>query len=158
MGESRESLGRQDRLRYWHNRRHKEGVRMANVSATTSYNPILPLVGRILIGLIFLVAGVRKVMGFAGAVAYLGKLGFPAPEVMAVIAIIIEIGGSILLIVGWRTRWAAWLLVLFVVVAAFAAHRFWGITHAGQFRNPMNPFLKNLSVVGGLLFISTLCP
>ncbi len=76
---------------------------MTNVSATTSYNPILPLVGRILIGLIFLVAGIRKVMGFAGAVAYLTKLGFPAPEVMAVIAIIIEIGGSILLIVGWRT-------------------------------------------------------
>jgi putative oxidoreductase len=76
---------------------------MTNVSATTTYNPILPLVGRILIGLIFLVAGVRKVMGFAGTVAYLTKLGFPAPEVMAVIALIIEIGGSILLIVGWRT-------------------------------------------------------
>src|SRR5258708_39512155 len=105
---------------------------MTNVSATTSYNPILPLVGRILVGLVFLVAGVRKVMGFAGAVAYLTKLGFPAPEVMAVIAIIIEIGGSLLLIVGWRTRWAAWLLALFRGVAAFAAHRFLGITHAGQ--------------------------
>src|SRR3979490_433140 len=112
---------------------------MTNVSATTTYNPILPLVGRILIGLIFLVAGVRKVMGFAGTVAYLTKLGFPAPEVMAVIALIIEIGGSILLIVGWRTRWAAWLLVLFVVVAAFAAHRFWGTTARGKASNHKNP-------------------
>jgi putative oxidoreductase len=131
---------------------------MTNVSATTTYNPIIPLVGRILIGLIFLVAGVRKVMGFAFTVAYLAKLGFPAPEVMAVIAIIIEIGGSILLIVGWRTRWAAWLLVLFVVIAAFAAHRFWEITDAGQFSNQMNHFLKNLSVVGGLLYVATFGP
>jgi putative oxidoreductase len=131
---------------------------MTNVSATTTYNPIVPLVGRILIGLIFLVSGVRKVMGFAGTVAYLTKLGFPAPEVMAVIALVIEIGGAILLIVGWRTRWAAWLLVLFVVVAAFAAHRFWEITDAGQFYNQMNHFLKNLSIVGGLLYVATFGP
>ena len=131
---------------------------MTNVSATTTYNPILPLVGRILIGLIFLVAGVRKVMGFAGTVAYLTKLGFPAPEVMAVIALIIEIGGSILLIVGWRTRWAAWLLAVFVVVAGFAAHRFWEITDAGQYSNQMNHFLKNLSIVGGLLYVATFGP
>ena len=131
---------------------------MTNVSATTTYNPILPLAGRILIGLIFLVAGVRKVMGFAATVAYLSKLGFPAPEVMAVIALIIEIGGSLLLIVGWRTRWAAWLLVLFVVVAAFAAHRFWEITDAGQYFNQMNHFLKNVAIVGGLLYVATFGP
>ncbi len=131
---------------------------MTNVSATTTYNPIIPLVGRILIGLIFLVAGVRKVMGFAGTVAYLSKLGFPAPEVMAVIALVIEIGGSLLLIVGWRTRWAAWLLVLFVVVAAFAAHRFWEITDAGQYFNQMNHFLKNVAIVGGLLYVATFGP
>ena len=131
---------------------------MTNVSATTSYNPIVPLVGRILVGLIFLVAGVRKLMGFAGTVAYLAKVGFPAPEVMALIAIIIEIGGSLLLIVGWRTRWAAWLLVLFVVVAAFAAHRFWEINDAAQFSNQMNHFLKNLSIIGGLLYVATFGP
>src|SRR5258708_24740586 len=104
---------------------------MTNVSATTSYNPILPLVGRILIGLIFLVAGIRKVMGFAGAVAYLTKLGFPAPEVMAVIAIIIEIGGSILAIGRLRPPWAAWLLVLVGGGAAFAAPRVFGSPPAG---------------------------
>ena len=131
---------------------------MANATTTTTYNPIIPLVGRIFIGLIFLVAGVRKVMGFAGTVAYLSKLGFPAPEVMAVIAIIIEIGGSLLLIVGWRARWAAWLLVLFVAIAAFAAHRFWELTDPGQFNNQMNHFLKNLSLIGGLLYVATFGP
>src|SRR3989449_11664761 len=99
---------------------------MTNVSATTSYNPILPLVGRILIGLIFLVAGVRKVMGFAGTSAYFAKLGFPAPEVMAVIALIIEIGGPLLPIVGWPTPRAAGVLALFRGRGAFAADRVWG--------------------------------
>jgi len=131
---------------------------VTNVSAATPYNPIVSLVGRILVGLIFLVAGVRKVMGFAGAVAYLTKLGFPAAQAMAVIAIIIEIGGSILLIVGWRTRWAAWLLALFVVIAAFAAHRFWEVSDPGQFNNQLNHFLKNLSIVGGLLYVATFGP
>src|SRR2546425_10201251 len=120
--------------------------------------PANPITFRILIGLIFLVAGVRKVMGFAGTIAYFAKLGFPAPEVMAVIALIIEIGGSILLIGGWRTRWAAWLLALFVVIAAFAAHRFWELPHPGRFNNQMNHFLKNLSIVGGLLYVATFGP
>ncbi len=128
-----------------------------SATATTTYNPIMPLVGRILIAAIFLVAGARKVMGFAGTVAYFTKLGFPAPEVTTVIAIIIEVGGSILLIVGWRTRWVAWLLALFVLIAAFAAHRFWEFD-AAQYANQMNHFLKNLAIIGGLLFVASFGP
>jgi putative oxidoreductase len=96
-------------------------------------------------------------MGFAGTVAYFTKLGFPAPEVVTVIAIIIEVGGSILLIVGWRTRWVAWLLALFVLIAAFAAHRFWEFD-AAQYANQMNHFLKNLAIIGGLLFVASFGP
>jgi len=131
---------------------------MTNVSATTSYNPIVPLVGRILIALIFLVIGIRSMMGFPGTVGYLGKLGFPAPEAMAVIKIIIEIGGGVLLIVGWRTRWAAWLLVLFMVIATLAGHRFWEMTDPGQYGNQLNHFLKNISILGGLLYVATFGP
>jgi putative oxidoreductase len=131
---------------------------MTNVRATTTYNPIIPLVGRILIGLIFLVVGIRSTMVFAGTLGYLGKLGFPAPEVMAVIKIAIEIGGGVLLIVGWRTRWAAWLLALFVVIATLAGHRFWEMTDPGQYGNQLNHFLKNLSIVGGLLYVATFGP
>jgi putative oxidoreductase len=125
-----------------------------NTTATTTYNPIVPLVSRILIAAIFLIAGAGKVMKFAGTVAYLTKLGFPAPEVMTVIAIIIEVGGAVLLIVGWRTRWVAWLLALFVLIAAFAAHRFWEF-EAAQQANQMNHFLKNLAIIGGLFYVAT---
>ncbi len=125
-----------------------------NTTATTTYNPIVPLVGRILVAAIFLIAGAGKVMRFAGTVAYFTKLGFPAPELVTVIAIIIEVGGSILLIVGWRTRWVVWLLALFVLIATFAAHRFWEFDAAQQ-ANQMNHFLKNLAIIGGMFYVAS---
>jgi putative oxidoreductase len=124
---------------------------------TPAYNPMLPLAGRLLMATIFLVAGIRKVLGFAGTVGYFTKLGFPAAEVFTVIAIIIEIGGAILLIAGWRTRWVAWLLVLFVVIATAMAHRFWEFD-AAQFNNQLNHFLKNVAIIGGLLFVAAFGP
>jgi len=92
-----------------------------------TYHPLVLLAGRVLIASVYLVAGVRKLMGFAGTVGYFTKLGFPAPEFVTVLAIIIEIGGGLLLVFGWKTRWAAWLIALFTLIAAFAAHRFWEI-------------------------------
>jgi putative oxidoreductase len=113
----------------------------------------LPLVSRILIGVLFLVAGIGKAMGYAGTVGYMAKLGFPAPEVMTIIAIVVEIGGAILLIIGWKTRWVAWGLAIFVVVATFAAHRFWEFDTA-QMMNQRTQFLKNLAIIGGLLMFA----
>ena len=126
-------------------------------TTTYQYNPMLPLIGRILIGALFVVAGFGKVTGFAGFAGYLAKLGFPAPEAMAVLAIIFELGGGILLIIGWQTRWAAWALILFTVVATFAAHRFWDF-EAAQRTNQMTQFLKNLAIVGGLLMYACFGP
>jgi len=120
-------------------------------------NSVLPLIARLFFGALFLTTGIRKVLTIAGTTAYLAKLGFPAPEVMTYLAIAIEIGGALLLIIGWRTRWAAWLLALFVLVAAFAAHRFWEYDQA-QMNNQLNHFLKNLAIIGGLLMVATFGP
>ena len=130
---------------------------MNHTAVAPGSRPLVLLVGRILIGAIFLNAGVRKLMGFAGTVGYFTKLGFPAPELFAVLAIVIEVGGSILLIVGWKTRWVAWLLAPFVLIAALAAHRFWQFD-AAQYANQMNHFMKNLAIIGGLLFVATFGP
>jgi putative oxidoreductase len=115
------------------------------------------LIGRILLALIFLVAGYRKLMAVAGSAGYFAKLGFPMPEVMVWVAIAIELGGAILLIVGWKTRWVAWLLALFTVIAAFAAHRFWEVD-AAQYANQMNHFLKNIAIVGGFIILAATGP
>jgi putative oxidoreductase len=128
-----------------------------NTTVTTSYNPMLPLVARLLMAAIFVVFGVRKVLAFAGTVAYFTKLGFPAAEVFAVIAIVIEIGGGILLIIGWKTRWVAWLLALFTLIAMLMAHRYWEFD-APQYANQMTHFFKNVAIIGGLLMVAAFGP
>ena len=113
--------------------------------------PLLPLLGRVLIGALFLTAGIRKLMTVAATAGYMAKLGFPAPEAMAYLAILIEVGGGLLLIIGFKTRWVAWLLVLFTLIATFMAHRFWEFSDPGQYNGQLNNFLKNMAVMGGLL-------
>jgi len=113
------------------------------------------LIGRILLAAVFLVAGARKLMGVAGSAGYLSKLGFPAPEIMVWVAIVIEIGGAVLLITGWNARRAAWLLILFVAIATAMAHRFWEFD-AAQYNNQLNHFLKNAAIIGGLLYVAML--
>jgi len=120
-------------------------------------NPTFPLLSRILISSLFLVAGIRKVMFVAGTTGYLAKLGFPAPEVMVWLAILIEVGGGLLLLIGWKTRWVSWVLVVFVAVATFMAHRFWEVD-AANYANQLNHFLKNAAIIGGLLMVANYGP
>lgn len=113
------------------------------------------LTGRVLVGSLFLVAGVRHFMFYAGTVSYFTKLGFPAPEAMVWLSIIVHIAGGIMLVVGWKTQWASWLLLALVVIATAMAHRFWQFD-ATQYANQLNHLLKNLAIIGGLLYVITL--
>jgi putative oxidoreductase len=115
------------------------------------------LVGRILLAALFLVAGVRKLMAVAASAGYFAKLGMPMPEVMAWVAVAIELGGGLLLVLGWKTRSVAWLLILFTAIATFMAHRFWQFD-AAQYGNQLNHFLKNAAVIGGLLYVVAFGP
>ena len=120
-------------------------------------NAVVILAGRILLAAVFLVSGYGKLVAFGATSAYFAKLGFPAADVMTVLAIAVELGGAILLIAGWRARWAALALIVFVVVATLAAHRFWEVD-AAQVRNQTNHFLKNLALIGGLLYVAAFGP
>lgn len=126
--------------------------------ATPGFHPTLLLVGRILLSLVFLVAGTRKILAVAGTVGYLGKLGMPMPDIMVYVAILFEVGGSILLILGWKARYAALALALFTLIATCFAHRFWEVADAGQYGNQLNHFLKNLAIIGGMLFVAASGP
>ena len=119
--------------------------------------PHMMLIGRILLATIFLVAGIRKVMAIAGTTAYMTKLGFPMPDVMVWVAVIIEIGGALALIAGWQTRRAAWLMIVFTAIATMMAHRFWEFD-AAQYGNQLNHFLKNVAIIGGMLYIAAFGP
>src|SRR4030095_1712691 len=69
-----------------------------------SSSPALLLVARILIAALFLVSGTRKLLAYAETVGYFTKLGFPAPDMLAAVAIAIELGGGLMLLAGWRPR------------------------------------------------------
>src|SRR5450830_1038606 len=83
-------------------------------------NP-LALIGRLLLALLFLPAAIGKIGGFAGTVGYIGSKGLPMPELGAVIAIVVELGGSLALIAGFGTRFAALALALFTLAATFSS-------------------------------------
>lgn len=90
-------------------------------------NP-LALLGRLLLAYVFIPAGIGKLgAGFAGTVGYIASKGLPMPEVLAVLAIVVEIGAGIALLVGFKTRWAALLLALFTLGAAVFFHNYWGV-------------------------------
>jgi len=114
---------------------------------------ILPLAGRCLLAALFLVSAIRSLGAVSGTAGYLGRLGVPLPDVAAWLVIAVEIVGALMLIFGWRARLAAWLLIGFVVVATLLAHRFWAVDPA-QYANQLNHFLKNLAIIGGLLFVA----
>lgn len=120
-------------------------------------NAVHLLIARVLMAAVFLVFGVRAITGFAGSVGYFTKLGFPSPQAMVVLAIIIELVGGIALLIGWKTRWAAWLLAAFVVIATAMAHRFWEYD-AAQYVAQMTNFYKNLAIIGGLLVVAVSGP
>ena len=120
-------------------------------------NASVTLVGRLLIGALFVTAGIRKLMYVAGTTGYLAKLGFPAADVMVWVAILIEVGGGLAFIVGFQTRLVAWVLAGFTLVATAMAHRFWEFDPA-QYTNQLNHFLKNGAIIGGLLMFATFGP
>src|SRR6185295_9034319 len=128
------------------------------VSATMTGNRSnVLLIGRILIGILFLVAGIMKAMNIAGTTAYMTRLGFPAPELMAYLSTVIELASGVLLIIGWQTRRVAWLLVVYLAIATGMAHRFWEYEQA-QRGNQINHFLKNLALIGAMLFVAVSGP
>lgn len=109
-------------------------------------------VGRTLLGLLFLVAGIRQLMYYDGSVAYFGRLGFPLPVVTAWLSIVVHVAGGIFLIAGWKTKTVSWVLLVLVVIATAMAHRFWQFD-AAQYGNQLNHFLKNVAIIGGLLYV-----
>jgi putative oxidoreductase len=117
----------------------------------------LALVGRVLLGLIFVLSGFQKLMGFSGVAAGIAGKGLPMAEVLAVLAVIIELGAGLLLVVGWKARWAAFLLFLFVIPVSLVYHNFWTMEGAQAAVNKIQ-FMKNVSIMGGMLLAAAFGP
>lgn len=115
------------------------------------------LLARVLLMILFLISGWGKLTGFSGTVAYMASLGAPAPMLAAAIAVVMEFFVAIALIVGFYTRPLAFLFALFALGTALIGHQFWNMADPERAANVTN-FLKNLSIMGGLLLLGITGP
>jgi len=110
-------------------------------------NKVIELIGRVLLGHIFVLAGISKFgAAYAGTAAYMESMGVPG--ILLPLVIFVEIVGGLMVITGFKVKWAAYALAGFSVVAALIFHS----NFADQMQ--MILFMKNLSIAGGLLLLS----
>ena len=95
----------------------------------------------------------RKITGFDGTVGYIASKGLPLPQLAALGAIVVELGGGLMLVAGWKARWAATAMFVFTAMAALIFHNFWAAS-ANDVQNQMIHFMKNVSMLGGLLYVA----
>ncbi|MBP0593270.1 DoxX family protein [Paraburkholderia sp. LEh10] len=116
--------------------------------STNSYQAF-SLFGRVLLAAVFLVSGLGKLATASATMGFIASVGLPSPMLGYAVALTLEIGGGVLLIVGYQTRVVAALLAVFSIVTALFFH------HAFADQNQTFHFLKNLAIAGGLLQIVT---
>ena len=115
------------------------------------------LAGRILLAVIFITSGIGKITGYDGTAAYMASKGLPMVGVLLPLTILTEVGGGILLAVGFQARWAALALAGFTILAALIFHNFWAVEAAQKMGQQIN-FMKNVAITGGMLMVFALGP
>ena len=108
-------------------------------------NDAAAFLGRLLLSVIFVLSGFQKLAEFSGTVAFMGSEGLPLPLIAAIVAVLVECVGGILLIVGYQTRLTGIILALWCIATAIVAHRNFGN------QDQMIHFLKNVAIAGGFL-------
>lgn len=117
-----------------------------------SNEDVILLLGRVALGAIFVKSGMQKLMALGAFAASLAGRGIPQSDTWAVVGALVECVGGILIVTGFRTRPAALLMVLFVIVATAISHRYWEFADAAR-RAQESQFFKNLSIIGGFLLL-----
>jgi len=113
-------------------------------------NPLFALAGRVLLAIMFVVAGYGKIGGFEDTQGQMESMGVPG--MLLPLVIILELGGGLAIIAGWQTRIVAILLAGFCLLAAFIFH----LDFADRMQSIM--FMKNLAVAGGFLMLAACGP
>ncbi len=115
------------------------------------------LIGRSLIALIFLLAGLSKLADFQGTQEYMAAHGMSYTAVFLVAAIAIEVLGALALLLGLRTRFVAGVLVAYLVPVTMIFHGYWTLT-GPEMQVQVQAFLKNIAIMGGLLVVAAYGP
>ena len=115
------------------------------------------LLGRILLVLIFVMSGLSKITGFATTAGYMAKMGVPLVYPALLLSILMELGGGLLILIGYHTRLVAILVLLWFIPVTLIFHlNTW--RHGQDAMINMIMFLKNVSIMGGLLLVASAGP
>jgi putative oxidoreductase len=119
-----------------------------------SSDSIVPLVGRFLISLVFILAGIGKIGAFSMYAGFIAAAHLPLPKVSLAIAIVVELLGGLAILAGLHTRFTAWVVFLYLIPTTIMFHNFWALQGAARVDNMIH-FEKNLAIMGGLLILAT---
>lgn len=116
---------------------------------------IFPLISRVLISAIFVQGAFGKIFGWNGQAAYMQSHQLPAQLIPAMlgIALVIEAGGVLCLLAGWRAGAVAFVMFLYLGIVSVLLHNFWALQGASA-GGAQTQFLKNVGIMGGLLMIA----
>ena len=123
----------------------------------TKLQDALALAGRVLLALIFIHSGYGKLNGFAGTAAFMAGKGLPFAEILAALSIAVELGGGIAIVLGWRVRGSAALIILWMIPVTLIFHNPLGLDPALA-KQQLIHFEKNLSIMGGMLCLLAFGP
>ena len=112
-----------------------------------------PLIGRVLLSLIFILSGVGKIFDWGGTAGYMSAYGMPMVPLFLIGAIVLELTGGFSVLLGYKAKWGALLLILFLIPTTFIFHAFWGVADPMMQKMQMASFLKNFSIMGGLFMV-----
>jgi putative oxidoreductase len=129
--------------------RHSSARNSAVVDGT--FGDFAILVGRVMIGLIFVLSGWPKLLHYHTTVAALTRRGIP--EFLAYLGPPVEFFGGLAVLIGFLTPYATFLMLLFTIIATATSHRFWEFADPAQYRVQSTNFWKNVSMMGGMLLL-----
>lgn len=112
----------------------------------------LVLVGRLLYSIMFIMAGVSHFS--SGTIGYAASQGLPMANLLVPISGIIALLGGLSILLGFRAKWGAWLIVLFLVPVTFKMHAFWSVSDPMMAQMQQIMFMKNMAMLGAALLIS----
>src|SRR5437660_3402607 len=118
---------------------------------------LLLVLGRVLLSMILILSGLGKLPHFHDIAGMMASKGIPLASVALVITLLIEIGGGLLVLTGYKARYATLVIALWLIPVTLVFHHFWGIP-AEQQQDQMVNFLKNVAIMGGLLVLAYASP
>ncbi|HEV7674077.1 MAG TPA: DoxX family protein [Candidatus Angelobacter sp.] len=115
------------------------------------------VLGRVLLSVIFILSGLGKLPHFHDVAGMMASKGIPLASLALVVTLFIEIGGGLMVLTGFKARYAALVIAVWLIPVTLIFHHFWGIPAAQQQEQMIN-FLKNVAIMGGLLILAYASP